>query len=444
MGSNTVDMKKDRNFRIGIEMIKIMLITLIVLWSFLILSAAIPNEMLKENMLKSAVLMTQTESFSYHEGTKMSGIADNYADSIWLNVAWYMGEGNPVVSSVNTMYYDSGDSVRNGLYYAVTEKEIKANTDYTRYWHGTAGIIRFLHIFTDVKGIKIIGFLSILSLAALLMILLIREKKDSVAVAFFVALCFIKIWNVRLSMEYQPAFFIGLLMCILFLLYEKKGDRYLLFLSVISGTGIAFFDFLTTETVGLLLPMILVITVREMEKRSGSFKKSILGLVQQATAWLGAYAMTIVTKWCLASVFTGSNKFDDAFTKAAERVGGINQGTNELNPILQKMAAPAANLSVLFGGSRRLDKSAIIIGILFLILYVVIFCFCLKYGKKENKTAILILFLLGSVIWVRYLILNNHSYMHAFFTYRGSISMLMAFFSIIILNLSNKAIKQKK
>jgi len=41
---------------------------------------------------------------------------------------------------------------------------------------------------------------------------------------------------------------------------------------------------------------------------------------------------------------------------------------------------------------------------------------------------------LGSVILVRYLVLNNHSYLHAFFTYRGMISLIMAMFSIVILN----------
>ena len=65
---------------------------LAILWLFMILSASIPNSFLKKNMVKSALTITQADTFAYCEGNKLSGIADNYADSIWLNVAWYMGK----------------------------------------------------------------------------------------------------------------------------------------------------------------------------------------------------------------------------------------------------------------------------------------------------------------------------------------------------------------
>ena len=236
----------------------------------------IPNNLIQENMKKSAITIGKSAAFAYCDGDKMNGIADNYADSIWLNVAWYMGKGNPIISSVDTWYYDGEQAGENvGLYQAVTQDTTKPNTDYTRYWHGTAGVIRILHLFTDVIGIRNFGFLTTLFLAAVLMILLIKNGKDLTAV-FFLSLCIIKIWNIRLSMEYQPAFIIGFLMCILYLLFEKKGDNFLLPLAIVGGEVIAFFDFLTTETVVILLPLILVITVRALEGRIGETKLNLL------------------------------------------------------------------------------------------------------------------------------------------------------------------------
>ena len=195
--------------------------TLFLLWLFLILSASIPNAKIQDNMVKSALVYAQEDAFSYCDGENI------------------------------------------GLYLAVSDEQTQPNTDYTRYWHGTAGCIRLLHLFTDVNGIKNFGLLFILLLAVIILFLLLKEKNALLAAAFVISLCIVKVWNIRLSMEYQPAFVICFLMCILYLLFEKKGDTTLLFLSVAGGVLIAFFDFLTTETIVILLPLIFVITDRK-------------------------------------------------------------------------------------------------------------------------------------------------------------------------------------
>ena len=405
------------------------------LWLFLIIAAMIPNQRIQENMKKSAVTIGKANAFAYCDGDKMNGIADNYADSIWVNVAWFMGMGNPIKNSVDTWYYDGENAGENiGLYKAVTEEITNPNTDYTRYWHGTAGVIRILHLVTDVTGVKNLGFFIILALAAVIMILLIRDEKDFLAVAFFLSICMIKIWNVRLSMEYQPAFILAFLMCILYLCMERKGNDKLIFLAIAGGEGIAFFDFLTTETMVILLPLILVITVRALDGRIGTWKENFNFVIMQGIVWLVSYGGTIFMKWMLASVMSGENKFLAALHMAKERVNGkvpVKEGTNS---IVQILNAPAANLSVLFGGARRIENFSLILGIILLILFFVIFIVGMCNAKKEKKTAIGILFLLGSVILLRYMVLRNHSYLHAFFTYRGLVSMILAMFSIILLN----------
>jgi len=435
-----VKMKKHKIFLQGFL---VWLGVLGVLWVFLIATAAIPNEMIKENMLKSTYVIAKEELFAYREGSKMSGMVDNYADSIWLNVAWYMGKDTPVRASVDTKYYDgeSGQE-KEGLFLAVTEEERMANTDYTRYWHGTAGVIRLLHLVTHVNGIRMLGFLITLFFAAVIMILLIRDGKDMVAVSFFLSICLVKIWNIRFCMEYQPAFVLGFLMCILYLLFEKKGDECLMPLAVAGGTSIAFFDFLTTETITILIPLILVVTVRSMEKRMGNFKEGIRFIFAQGMAWGCAYGMTFFAKWLLATVITGENKFHQALNFAGERIAGANAGTGELSPILQKLVAPLANFSVLFGANKRLSGKHIALGIVLILVFGAIVMIGLKFGEKENKGATLLLNFLGSLILIRFLVLNNHSYLHAFFTYRALISFFMAIFCVIIVN-TNKVTEKR-
>ena len=63
--------------------------------------------------------------------------------------------------------------------------------------------------------------------------------------------------------------------------------------------------------------------------------------------------------------------------------------------------------------------------------------------KQEKQIATVILFLLGFIVVLRYLVLSNHSYLHAFFTYRGFVSLIMAMLSIVIVNFDKRAKGEK-
>lgn len=400
---------------------------LALLWFLLTWAADIPNEALREHMEQSALSYKERDAFSFERGRRWNGISDNYADTILLNVSWNMGRGNPFVCALDTWYYSGEELGENaGLYLTVTEEDVELDTDYTRYWHGTAMFIRLFHLVTDVEGVKRVGFLATMALALVTAAVLAVRKHYDIGIALFLSMGAVQIWNIGLSLEYQPAFVICFLLCPLYLWLERKGDGYLTCLSVTGGVLMAFFDFLTTETVVILVPLILVTAVRTREKRLGDFRENVKMLFRCGVCWVLAYGGTFLVKWTAASLVTGENKFFLAFSSAGERVGGALPG-EDAGGFLRIPMAVAANLTVMFGGESRVEWMRVLAGLgaSFLVLGSVLYLF---YKKQGNQDGIKVTALLGSAVFVRYMVLNNHSYLHEFFTYRALISPVLAVF----------------
>ena len=108
-------------------------------------------------------------------------------------------------------------------------------------------------------------------------------------------------------------------------------------------------------------------------------------------------------------------------------------GEGSDNPFIRIPQAVAANLTVLFGGQNRIEPGRVFAGLLLaaLILGSLLYLFY----NESNPTAFKLLTILGSVVILRYIILNNHSYLHEFFTYRALISPVMAVLAGAVLSM---------
>ncbi len=407
-------------------------VVLFLLWLLLFLSALIPNDMIRDNMEQSALSYKERTAFEFADGKKLNSVADHYADSIWLNVSWNMGEDSPLISSIRTNYYDGGElGVNAGLYLSVTQGT-EPNKDYTRYWHGTVMFIRLGHLITDVEGVKLIGFIAFLLLVGLTIFILARKRHWDLAVILALSLAAVQIWNIRLSMEYQPGFILAFVLVPLFLILERRDDKWLTILSVVSGTAVAFFDFLTTETVTILIPLALVIAVRTKENRLGSLKENLLLLLKCGICWVLSYGGAFIVKWLIASMVTNTNAFETALSSVAERMGNkVEMYADKPKSIL---SAVAANLSMLFGSEIRVDAGRTALGIIFLVL-ILLSVWYLFRGKDKKSEATIILIVLGAVVLIRCLALNNHSYLHCFFTYRALVTPIFALLAAMWLNI---------
>lgn len=405
--------------------------TLAALWLLLLCAAAIPNGAVRANMERSALAYADKDPFAFTGGARYSAVQDNYADAILLNVAWNMGVGDPLAATLNTGYYDGGDLGENaGLYLTVT-RGAAPNTDYTRYWHGSALVLRPLLLLMDAEGIKLLGFGAILTLGLLTLALLLRRGHPDLAAALALSLAAVRVWNLRLSLEYQPMFLLCFLLCPLYLSLERRGDRALVLLSVAGGAAAAFFDFLTTETVTILLPLLLVTAVRAKEDRLGGFRRGLGLSLHCGAGWLLAYGGAFLTKWTAASLVTGENKFAAALASVAERVGMAPALGDEVPKTA--LSAVTANLTALFGGTARVEPVRAVLGLAVTALVLGSIYYLFRSGEKRRDGSLLLL-LLGGAVFVRFLALNNHSYLHNFFTYRALVCPIFALLTALFLN----------
>lgn len=407
--------------------------TILGLYLLLVLSATVPNGAIQKNMRRSVQQYANADRYAFTEDGLFQNVADNYADQMWLNIGWHMSTGNPFVAALDTKYYDGMEyGTAAGLLLTVTRGN-PANASYTRYWHGTAGLLRIFHLFTDIRGIKTIGMVCLILLVMNTLSCLLREGHGDLGICLLLSLLAVHGWNLRLSVEYLPCFLICFCLCPVFLRWEKNhGDR-LGILSVISGTVTAFFDFLTTETVTILVPLILVTAIRSKERRLGSPRKVAKDLLHWGLCWLTAYGGTFAVKWALVSIVTRQNHFLSALDSVAKRINGT-VAVEQLRETPGFFMGIAANLSVLFNGDNRTEYARIIC-LLILAAAFLIFLYRQNLLRKKLCPGSVFLLLLGSVVFLRYGILANHSYMHAFFTYRALVSFILALLAVTVINL---------
>lgn len=409
---------------------------LLLLYLLLVFTAAIPNSAIKKQMRNSAVYISNAEAYVFSADGQHQNITDNLADQMWLNIGWHMGGGNPFVSALNTRYYDGekyGPPL--GLFLSVMQGDAP-NTGYTRYWHGTAGLMRIFHLFTDIHGVKIVGMVCLALLIGRTLWVLVRAGHWDLGLCLLISLVLVQIWNLRLSVEYQPCFLICFALCPGFLRLEKRGDFYLNLLAIISGTLTAFFDFLTTETVTLLIPLILVVAIRSRECRLESPQNVMGALLRCGLCWVLAYLGTFVAKWCAVSLVTGENHVLSAMTSVGQRVGGVVTEGNT-NKIPGMLMAIGSNLSVIFEGTSRTEyrmavsNLVILAGLIFLV-------YRMYRVRQKPRPGTFFILMLGSTVLLRFGVLANHSYLHSFFTYRALASTILSVLVAMLLNLQPK------
>lgn len=402
-----------------IKYILIFLITLGCLLGLLVLVAKIPQSAIKENVRKSAEYYCETGLFTRKiEGVNASA-CDHYADSILVAIAYQYDEQSPLTSVMWSSYYSNQQQNENENLLQAVEEKLPSNQQYLRYWHGSNAVVRPLLTTFTVREIYIINavFMGLLSLG--LMALLVMKKAYTPAAAFAIGMMVTQVWFVPTTFEYSWNFMVMLVMSWVAVgiaygnKWEKVGTLFL-----VGGMVTNYLDFLSTETITLTVPLLLMLWVRDNNRVDATRKETLVFAGKSALVWGIGYVGMWMSKWIVAAIVLGENTLPYVTGHMVERLDG-DVGLNIGEYIY---AALARNIRCLLPFEYGAAGAFLGVGLIVFALYVGY----VHYGKKEDKKYILVYVLIALVPYLRFVVLHNHAYLHYFFTYRAQLATVMA------------------
>ena len=395
-------------------------ITLGALIGLLYLSACIPKEAFRDNLLKSAKYLEENEDeFYYIKENNRRTIIDNYADTIVYNIMYSIDSEYRMESLIISPFYSDH---ANPEYQMITllrekiEEEKEIDTVYDRYWHGMQMILRPLFVFFDIVQIRIVMSVLLIGLLLILVWNLWKKGQRVFAVSVMAGAVFVSYPMLGMSMEYTAPFLIMPVISLMCMNCYKDRNTVINVL-LVSGMCCGFFDILTTETIAVVIPLAIVFCMRQKEDGLDSFWKELRFMIVSGVVWGIGYLGIVVSKWILSSITLGENRFIQALTMMAYRQGA-DVAAESGSGLSQPMEALARNIRLLLGVPLNMEYRTVLM--ISVIVTGILICFVYLY-RKTGKECILptMLALLACVPVARILILNSHSYQHSYFTYRA-------------------------
>ena len=395
----------------------------------------IPREKIEDNIKESIPDLRSSTEVKRIKPERYDTYFHVYADEILLNMIYCMDTENPIQSMMEAKYYDDG--IHPSLEGAV-ETQSNGNTEYIRYWHGSMTIIRPLLMFLNITQIYYL-FAVILAICVItLFIMLFRKKQYILIIAMTIGLIVTSSIYVPFCLEYMWTYLIMLIATMIGIHIEskEKGNKYVRILMFITGILTCFLDFLSTETITFLIPIICIYTIRYKEKRLQDLKTEGKQILSWMFMWLIGYGIMWIAKWFLTSVILHINVLDYVTEKAMVRINGNMNENTIFATIINGLKKNFLTIYPFFAIKKPIIGWAIVISILIVIIGLA------KRDKEEIKKACIV-FAIGLVPYVRYLVVASHSRGHYFFTFRAQLATIMAIIVAMYIIIDKNRMKKK-
>ena len=339
---------------------------------------------------------------------------DNFTDAIMIKEAAYHDEKSLAYNAFmnpHAVRGDGQDMVGDLLAYADPDiSKTMIPHYYARYWHGYLVFLKpLLWIFT-VSQLRMVNMTILTLLFAAVVMLLGRKCGFRFGLCFAASVAFLNPASVAVSFQFSTVFYVVLISLLAGLSLDELLWKHKAWgkLFLLTGAAVSFVDLLTYPVAvpGMLLTVFFLLHPQRIQE-------GILAFIRYGLLWSAGYLGMWAGKWILATAVSGSNILQDGLDNVRLRTGeapggGLTEGIR-------------CNLEVV----RQTPFKWLIIAVLIITVLLLVF----RVYRLYFCTAQLILLALTACLpFAWYVVANNHSVIHSFFTYRG---MMVTVFGVL-------------
>lgn len=409
--------------------ILIFVASVLLLAGFLFISAYIPQNWIQKHMEESADILCEHNRIWYMLPGVESSQNHLYADAITANIAYHLSDDNPLESVMWARYYWLDGDVNTSFRTAVRD-HLEAETQYLRYWHGSAAVVRLLHIFLNITQIYWLHAVVILGLLIAVLTMLCKNHMFAEAAAFAFSMIMVSIWFVPFCLEYTWTFLCMLVASLIGIRLVMNGKRNQLgMLFLITGMVTVYLDFLSTETLTLVIPLLLILRVVEKQKgNTTEHNNPWIFTLKCSVLWAIGYVGMWVSKWLIASAVLHENVMPYVRSHIGDRIGGVNPVGSLFGYIAGSIIR---NVKCLLPFDYGMIGAAILLVTIAVFIVLPVVMDKVTVRSNIDKKIIALYFLIGGIPILRFAVLRNHSWYHRSFTFRALAGTLLALCFII-------------
>lgn len=280
------------------------------------------------------------------------------------------------------------------------------HTEYARYWHGYAVLLRPLLAVLGISGMR---YLNMMLLMGLLLGCYARMRSllgRRTALTFAAGLLMGFLLIAPFCQHYMAVTSLALLGCYVQLRWPKAVRARLPEFFLILGSLVCFSDLLTFPVLALGYPLLCcqLLGVRE----DVSARRLWVQTIGLSAAWMVGYALTWVGKGLVGTLLTGQNVLGDIFGQAMWRMTGVPED-GKWYP-MTPAGAVQINMETFFTRSNVLLLAL-------LLAWLGVRALRMRTGAKGWLRALPVAAVaLYPFVW--YLVVQNHSNIHYWMTYK--------------------------
>lgn len=376
---------------------------------FATLSCWMPDRAIQKHVSQAALSFHEQGAYPNAVIDVVACRQDNFTDAIILNQIFCIDRSHPLKSAMSAVRgcSESPFDVTGALLKTTRYESDIVPLPYPRYWHGNTFLFRFLLSFMNYSNLQWLMFAVSTLLLVFFVICYYPRAGIWNTLGFVLSWLLVYGFVMQFSMQFFPVLALALIGSTLIIPHDDN-PAYIAMLFFVIGCLTCYFDLLTTPLLTFGWPLAVWISLQRSS--TISLKDSLLQITGWGALWGIGYGLTFASKWALGSWILKTNVLQDATDQVAHRMAASD---------FTRWDAIAQNFQML--------PLPMLLTVLILLCILMVLRF-----RAQGGTKALLLILVALMPYAWYFLIANHSYLHAWFTYRLQAVSLAALFMAVL------------